>query len=456
MGTFATLLQKQRAYFFDGEPKDVEFRIEQIKKLKSMIKENEQEILTALKQDLNKSEHEAFLTEISYLYSEINEVLKNIRKWVKPVKVRTTLTNVGSKSMIYRVPYGVTLIIAPWNYPFQLAIAPLIGAIAAGNCAVIKPSEHTPHTSRLVHQLISKHFDEKYVAVVEGEVETSQALLEERFDHIFFTGSVEVGKLVMEAAAKYLTPVTLELGGKSPTIIHDDANIDLAAKRIVWGKFINAGQTCIAPDYLLVQETVKTAFLKKLVHYIEEMYGDETMLADRYPTIVNEKHVDRLESYLYNGTVLHGGHIDKDKRWVAPTILDDVQLDSPVMKEEIFGPILPVLTYKTIEQAIDIIRDRPNPLALYLFTEDRQLQETIIEQVSFGGGCINDTVYHFASPDMPFGGVGESGHGAYHGERSFLTFSHEKSILRQTTKFDIPLRYLHKKGTYALVKKLLS
>ncbi|MDQ0253967.1 aldehyde dehydrogenase (NAD+) [Evansella vedderi] len=449
-----SLVEKQRTYFYTGETRDIKFRQRQLMRLKEAIKSKEEAIFEALKRDLNKSENEAYLTEVGYLYNEFKDIVKNIDLWAAPRKEKAPLTHTGAKSYVYKDPYGVTLIIAPWNYPFQLALAPLIGALAAGNTAIIKPSELTPHTSSVIRDLIAETFDEKYVAVVEGDAETAKYLLEEKFDYIFFTGSVQVGKKVMEAAAKHLTPVTLELGGKSPAIIMKDANLKLAAKRIVWGKFINAGQTCVAPDYILVYEKHRRKLLKYIVHFIKKLYGDDIRFNKDYPKIVHEKHVDRLVKLLDENKIYYGGEYDRVDRFMEPTVMVEVEDGDPVMGEEIFGPILPVLTFTDDYELIERIRKRPSPLALYLFSKSKDTQEYIMENLQFGGGCINDTLMHLATPYLPFGGVGESGMGAYHGKYSFDTFTHEKSVLKQTTSFDIPLRYSKSKTSLKALRKL--
>ncbi|GAC91998.1 NAD-dependent aldehyde dehydrogenase [Anoxybacillus flavithermus NBRC 109594] len=446
------LLQKQKRYFRTRATISLSFRLAQLARLKEVIQAHEQAIIDTLAKELNKSPLEAYTTEIGVVYEEINFITKRLVRWMKPQRVPTPLTHFGSKSYIYPEPYGVSLIIAPWNYPFQLAISPLIGAIAAGNCAVVKPSEYTPAMSALLKTIISEVFPEEYVAVVEGGVDVSQQLLDLRFDHIFFTGSVPVGKIVMAAAAKHLTPVTLELGGKSPAIVDQSAHIDLAAKRIVWGKFLNAGQTCIAPDYVFVHASVKSLLIERMKQYIEQLYGDK----NTYSRIVTVRHTERLVRFLANGTVVHGGTYDIEQRWIEPTLLDDITWDDAVMQEEIFGPILPILTFETIDEAIQMINDYEKPLALYLFTEDRDVQKQILQQVRFGGGCINDTVVHVANPHLPFGGVGQSGIGAYHGKASFDAFTHYKSVLKQTTKFDIPLRYPNFPNALKWVRKLLK
>lgn len=446
------LVNKQRAFFRTGRTKDIAFRINALHKLKGAVQKHENALTQALKQDLNKSEFEAYSTEIGIMLAEIGFTLSHLKSWAKPKKVKTPITHIGSTGWIYSEPYGVALIIAPWNFPFQLAVAPLIGAIAAGNCAILKPSELTPKTSEVLAKLIKETFAEEYISVVLGGVETSQALLAEKFDYIFFTGSGPVGKIVMEAAAKQLTPVTLELGGKSPCIVHEDANLKLAAKRIAWGKFMNAGQTCIAPDYLYVHRKVKAEFLTLLQEAVKQLYGERTLEQNHYTRIVNEKHFERLSAFLGNGVTLVGGKTDGAKLAIEPTVLTDITWQEPVMQEEIFGPILPVLEYDELSHVIDGIQNHPTPLSLYLFSENNDIQQKVLKTISFGGGCINDTVYHFTSPYLPFGGIGSSGVGAYHGKGSFDTFSHKKSVLKQTTLFDIPFRYPNVKNGLKKIK----
>ena len=456
MQDYQELFVRQREFFSKGQTKNLDFRINSLQKLKDLIHSHEQELMEALKNDLNKSEFDAYITEIGILLEEIRFTMKHLKKWAKPRKVKSSLAQIGSKSMIYPEPYGVTLIISPWNYPFQLAVAPLIGAIAAGNCAVLKPSELTPVTSKLLGKMISNAFPPEYITVVQGGVETSQALLKERWDYIFFTGSVSVGKIVMEAAAKHLTPVTLELGGKSPCIVHRDANLRLAAKRIAWGKFINAGQTCVAPDYLYIHRDVQNEFLSLLEKAIKELYTEDVFESGEFTRIVSERHFKRLTHFINGSSIYRGGQHDDSRLTIEPTVLKDVTWEDDVMQEEIFGPILPVLTYDDPTEMIQEIKQRPKPLALYVFSENESFQQTILDHISFGGGCINDTVYHLSSPYLPFGGVGESGVGAYHGKGSFDTFSHEKSILKQTTVVDLPFRYQNRKNGLKLLKKLIK
>lgn len=450
------LMIKQRNFFQSHVTKNINFKIKQLTTLYDGIRIYEDEIKEALRIDLGKSEFESYTTEIGFTLKEISEAIKNIKKWMKPKKVRTAITHIGTKSEIYYEPYGVTLIIAPWNYPFQLAISPLVGAIVGGNTSIIKPSELTPNTSSLIKKMINELFPSEYISVVEGGVETSSELLKQKFDFIFFTGSVNVGKIVMEAASKHLTPIVLELGGKSPTIVHSDANIDLAAKRIVWGKFTNAGQTCIAPDYLYVHQNVKSDFIKQIKQEIINLYENKPLINEQYSKIVSKRHFSRLLNFLNEGTIEHGGNSNSDTLKIEPTILTDIDWESNVMSEEIFGPILPILTYNQLDDVIVEINNHPKPLALYLFTEDKVVADLVIERISFGGGCVNDTLYHIASPYLPFGGVGESGIGSYHGIFSFKAFTHEKSVLKQTTKFDLKLRYHTTKNALKLIKKLLK
>jgi aldehyde dehydrogenase (NAD+) len=456
MEEYDFLIQKQRDFYMQGKTKSISFRIEMLNQLRHLIKSNEKTLMDALKQDLNKSEFDSYISEIGIVLEELRFTIKNLGKWAKPRRVKTSLTGLGSKSYIYPEPYGVALIIAPWNYPFQLSIAPLIGAMAAGNCAVIKPSELTPKTSNILRNIINENFPNDYISVIEGDVDTSTALLKENFDYIFFTGSVPVGKIIMEAASKHLTPVTLELGGKSPCIVHEDADLKLAAKRIAWGKYINAGQTCVAPDYLYVHKRVKDEFLQLFKDSITELYGVDPILKGDFTRIVSERHFQRLTSFLKNGTIYCGGKYDLNKLIVEPTVLVDVSWDDEVMQDEIFGPILPIFEFEDLTSMVSLIKSKPKPLALYLFSNSQDIQNYILNNVSFGGGCINDTVFHLSSPYLPFGGVGESGIGAYHGKGSFDVFSHEKSILKQTTMFDLPFRYPNTKNALKKIKMFIK
>ncbi|MBK5448785.1 aldehyde dehydrogenase [Bacillus sp. TH22] len=454
--SISSIVNKQKQYFYNGYTRSIETRKNNLKKLYDGIQRFEEEIFQALKLDLNKSVHESFTTEVGYVLKEISFQLKHMSSWSKPKRVRTALTHFGSKGKVVPEPYGVTLIIAPWNYPFQLAIAPLVGALAAGNTVVLKPSELTPNVSKVLTRMLGELFPEELVSVVEGGAQESTALLKEPFDYIFFTGSVGVGKIVMEAAAKKLTPLTLELGGKSPCIVHKDAKLDVTARRIVWGKFLNAGQTCVAPDYMYVHSSVKEQLIEALRHEIAEQYGKDALQNDNYVRIVSERHFERLCTFLQDGKPVIGGNYTKETLHIEPTVLTNVTWQSAVMEDEIFGPILPIIEYDKIEEVIETIQHHPKPLALYVFSEDRKVQKKVTSNISYGGGCINDVVYHLATPYLPFGGVGSSGLGSYHGEQSFRTFSHYKSILSQSTAFDMKIRYSSTKSALKFIRKLLK
>lgn len=436
-----TIAKKQRNYFYQGETLSVDFRKKQLMKLKKTLIAHQDDIVEAVHKDFGKSSFETYVTEIQVVYDEINYMLKNLKKLAKPQKVRTPLLHFYSKSKIMHDPLGTVLIISPWNYPLALALTPLAGAIAAGNCAVIKPSEVSSHTSALISKIITENFDEQYLTVYEGEADTTQTLLKQGFDHCFFTGSTEVGKKIMQTASETLTPVTLELGGKSPCVVTEDADIVKAACRIVWGKFVNAGQTCIAPDFVLVHESVKHRLILMIQEVLRRFYGEQPLENDDYARIITEKHFDRLVGLMDNESILHGGEYSRDTLSIAPTLVDDPDWDSQIMTEEIFGPLLPIIGYDSIVDTVHTLQDRPKPLAFYLFTESEVYKEFVMGSLSFGGGCINDTLIHFANLNMPFGGVGHSGMGNYHGKYSFDTFTHFKSVTEKTTLFDIPLRY---------------
>lgn len=454
MADYKEMIKRQRAYFREGECKSIGFRIAQLTRLNAWICENEEAIMEALQKDLHKSPFEAYATEISIVKEEIKYTLKHLRKWARPKRVPTPVTQFPSRSFIYPEPYGVVLIMSPWNYPFQLTIAPLVGAICAGNCAVVKPSAYSPHTSAIVAKMIQALFPKKYVDVITGGRKENEALLNERFDYIFFTGSVDVGRYVMEKASKHLTPVSLELGGKSPCIVDETADIKMAAKRIVWGKFLNSGQTCVAPDYILVHKSVKDKLLKQLEKNIYKMYGKDACHNADYPKMINDKHFDRVLGLMRGTHIVCGGGSRSDTRQIEPTVVDQVNWDSPVMQEEIFGPVLPVLTFYDIKEAAAMVNARPRPLALYLFTKEKRREAYILRHVSYGGGCINDTVVHLATSHMPFGGVGNSGMGGYHGKASFDTFTHQKSIMKKSLLIDIPVRYAPFKNKLNILKKL--
>ena len=440
--TIENQVEKQRQYFLQGETLDYNFRLLALKKLLSTINNMEEEITIALKEDLNKSEIESFLTEIDIVYKELDYTIKNLKKWMKKEKVKTPLSLFPAKSYRLPEPYGVTLIMSPWNYPFMLTIAPLIGAIAAGNCVIIKPSAYAPSVALLIKKLINNCFDEKYCLVVLGSRQENTELLNQKFDYIFFTGSVNVGKIVMAAASKHLTPITLELGGKSPVIVDKTADLDLTAKRIVFGKYLNAGQTCVAPDYVLVHKNQKEILIEKLNYYIKKFYPQDNLgnVLD-YPKIISEKHFERLIDLLQNEKIVIGGNHNIKNLSIEPTVLDDISFNSLIMQEEIFGPILPLIEYEDLNLVLNEIKARPKPLALYLFSNDKLLIQEIEKTISYGGGCINDCLLHVASSYLPFGGVGESGMGAYHGKASFKTFSHYKGIVNKGTKIDLEMRY---------------
>lgn len=450
------IVDNQRRFFETAQSKDVDFRMKQLDKLANGLLRYEQKILDALKKDLNKSAFEAFLAEFGMILEEIRYTKRKLRTWARPKRVPTPMTLFGAKSRIYSEPYGVVLIISPWNYPMYLTFGPLIGAIAAGNCAMIKPSELVPTVSGVLNEMMTELYPQEYIAVIEGDAETSKALLEEKYDYIFFTGSTHIGRSVMEQAAKHLTPVTLELGGKSPCIVDDTANLTLAAKRIAWGKCLNAGQTCIAPDYLLVHESAKDELIQQLKIHLTNMYTNNPLTNENWPRIVNERHFDRILRLIENENVIAGGESDRKNLAIEPTLLDRVTWESPVMQEEIFGPILPIITFSNLDEAIANIKAKPKPLALYLFSENKAVQNKVLKSVSFGGGCINDTIYHIATPHLPFGGVGDSGIGAYHGRSSFDLFSHQKSILKQTNRFDLPFRYPTMKNGLKMLRLIFT
>jgi aldehyde dehydrogenase (NAD+) len=449
------LLNTQREYFLKGNLQSIDFRLEQIRKLRDAIKKYDKQILEALHKDLRKSEMEAFGGEIGFCYDEIAHTLKHLRGWAKPRKVFGPLTQFLSTGAVHYKPYGQTLVIAPWNYPFQLAICPILGALSAGNTVILKPSELAPATSAVLAKMLSETFPPEIVAVVEGGIETNQQLLALRFDYIFFTGSPNVGKIVMQAAAKNLVPVTLELGGKSPVFVDNDTHIDNTAKRIVWGKFYNMGQTCIAPDYLLVDKRVKTKLVERMKYYITQFYGADPQQSPDLGRIINERHFSRLNNYLKDGNVLVGGQTNASEKYIAPTLLDQVSEDSPVMQDEIFGPILPILEYDNIEDAIRFVQRREPPLALYIFTNSKSYEKKVLDNTNSGGSCVNDTLIHITSPEMPFGGVGHSGIGQYHGRDSFLTFSHQRSVLFRSNLIDPPIRYAPYKNKVSLIRRLM-
>lgn len=452
------LLEKQGEFFHTATTLDIDFRIKQLKLLKSLIKDNEERFITALKEDLGKSEFEAYTTEIGIVYDSISNMIKSLPKWSKREKVSTPFTLFGSKSYIYKEPYGSVLIIGPFNYPFQLVFEPLVGAITAGNCAVLKPSENAPSVSALIAEIIGNNFPSNYISVVEGGVNETSLLVNAKFDYIFFTGSDRVGRIVMEAAGRNLVPVTLELGGKSPCIIDETANLKLAAKRIVWGKLVNAGQTCIAPDYLFVHKNVSEKFMAILKSTIESFYGKNIKESKDYGRIINEGHTRRLADIIEKdrAKITYGGEYNIEEKFVSPTIFTGVSFEDASMQEELFGPLIPVMEYESLGNIIDEINNRPKPLAMYVFSESRNVIDNLLKRVSFGGGCVNDTISHIASSKLPFGGVGSSGMGSYHGKYSFDTFSHNKSILEKQTWLEHGLVFPPYKSKVKITKRLLK
>ena len=436
-----SIVRRQREYFYSGRTLPVPDRIQALERLERAILAYETDLYRALNTDLGKSQTESYLCEVGLTLSELRYVKKHVKAWSRKKFVLPSLAQLPGRCSLRPEPYGAALILSPWNYPVLLTLEPLVGALAAGNCAVVKPSAYSPHVSAVLAELLRKAFPPEYVAVVEGGRRENQALLEQKFDYIFFTGSPAVGREVMARAAAHLTPVTLELGGKSPCIVARSADLKLAARRIVFGKFLNCGQTCVAPDYLLADRRVKDALLEELAREITRMYGAHPLNSPDYGKIVNEKHFTRLLGLLDREKLVLGGETDPEGLRIAPAVLDGVSGEDPIMQEEIFGPILPVLTVDSVAEAISFVRERPRPLALYLFTRSRQTEERVFSSLSFGGGCVNDTVLHLASSRLPFGGVGNSGMGAYHGKQSFLTFSHQKGILKTPAWPEVPLRY---------------
>lgn len=453
-----TETQNVRDFFQTQATKDIKFRKKYLKALKKSIKKHESDILDALKSDLGKNKVEAYATEIGFVKKELSYIIKELKNWAKTKSVTTPMIQFPAKSFIKYEPYGTVLIIGPFNYPFQLVMSPLIGALAAGNCAVVKPSEMTPQTSMVVQEILEEVFPENYVKVIQGEKEVTSQLLDERFDYIFFTGSTKVGQIVYEKASKYLTPVTLELGGKSPAIIDDTANLKVAAERVAFGKFMNAGQTCVAPDYVLIDNKVKMKFVKALQSTIQEFYGTQTEQSEDFGRIVNDNHFNRLVNIIEDSRqqVIYGGESNADELFVAPTIILDPKLSDSVMQQEIFGPILPIIGYDTFNEVYDIVEQYEKPLALYLFTEDSDQITAVFNRLSFGGGCVNDTILHLANPNLPFGGVGHSGIGSYHGKYSFELFSHEKSYITKSTKLESGLLFPPYKGKFKYVKQLFK
>lgn len=448
------LILQQRNYFNSGQTRSLSFRLKQLKKLLRLLSDKRAEILLALKKDLGRHDFESYFGEIDMVRQEIEYTRENLALWMRQDVVQTPPLHQPGKSMIVKEPYGLTLIIAPWNYPFQLALAPLVGAIAGGNCCVIKPSEMSQHTSALIAKLIAESFDPKYIAVIEGGVEETKQVLSVPFDYIFYTGSTKVGKIVMEAASKNLTPLTLELGGKSPCIVDRGVSLKRSARRICFGKFFNAGQTCVAPDYVLVHRDDMDALITQMQEVIHNWYGDDPRNSSSYARIINPAHYKRLLGLMKGGRLVAGGVVNEESHYIAPTLLCDVDLKSELMQEEIFGPLLPIIPYDTLDEALAFINERPKPLALYVFTRKQKVWKKVIERTSSGGVCVNDTLSHLTTAGLPFGGVGASGMGSYHGKKSFDTFTHEKSVMKKSTFPDPSFRYPPYQKPSALMRLL--
>jgi len=450
------IVSRQHQFFESGVSRKISYRKEQLRKLKMLLEKNEKAFFESLHADFKKPVFETYATELLILKREIDHLLDQLSHWSEPKKVRDAAFNFPSTNYIYPQPYGVSLVIGTWNYPLHLSVLPALGAIAAGNCTIIKPSEIASNTSGLLAKIINETFDPGYLHVVEGNAEATQSLIKQPLDYIFFTGSPQIGKIIMKAAAENLTPVTLELGGKSPVIIDETADLKTAARRIAWGKFMNAGQTCVSPDYVYVHQSIHNRFCELIQKNITTFYGDDPSGSPDFARIINRKHFDRLEQLLNPQKVLIGGSADADDLYIEPTVMTGIHWDDPVMQEEIFGPIMPVLSFKQPGKVIDSINARHKPLALYLFSTDRSLQQRIIEEIPFGGGCINDTVVHLANSELPFGGIGRSGFGSYHGKTSFDTFTHRKSVMEKANWLDIPLRYPPYSGKLKWLKRIMK
>lgn len=441
MNTYENIIQEQRAFFASGATRDIEFRKKSLKTLKEVLENKEKDITEALKADLGKPAFETYAAELGGLYAEINHVLRNLKCWSRPKRVRTPMSLFPGASHVYREPYGVTLLIGPWNYPFTVNLHPLINSLAGGNCAILKPSEFSTASSAVLGEIVREAFSPEYCTVVQGGVRETTELLENKFDFILFTGSTRVGRIVHQAAARHLTPTLLELGGKSPCILDTNLNLELTAKRICWGKFFNAGQTCTAPDYLLVPESMHEAILETLKKTIVGFFGENPKTSSDYGRIINARHFDKLSAFLDSGTIVHGGGHVREELFIEPTLLDKVSWDSPIMQEEIFGPLLPILTYKNTAEVISRLQGLERPLALYSFSRDKQWHRQFIASLPYGGGCCNAVLMHGSTPYLPFGGVGNSGMGHYHGKWGFEAFTHAKGVLYKPQRMDTPLLY---------------
>jgi len=448
------LLAEQRAFFASGRTRDPAFRREQLARLAEAVRANEEAIAHALHQDLGRPAYEAYTGDTALVLGEIGHAVRHLPRWARPRRVRTPVVLLPARCSVTPEPLGVVLIISPWNFPLQLTLNPLVAALAAGNCAILKPSPLAPATTAIIRQIVEGCFPPGLVAVVEGGAETAQSLLAERFGHIFFTGGTATGRLIMQAAARNLTPVTLELGGKNPCIVDADTDLDVAARRIVWGKFYNAGQSCVAVDYLIVDRRVKDALLERITAAIERFYGSDPAASPDFGRIISEGHVDRLTALLGSGTIVAGGTVDRPNRYVAPTVIDGILGSEPVMDDEIFGPILPIVACDDMDHAAGFVNRRPDPLVVYIFSRSRPRQQRLLDRIPSGGACINDVVVHFTVPGLPFGGVGDSGIGKYHGKAGFDTFSHERGVLRNGFFADIFLRYPPYRDHLKFIKKL--
>jgi aldehyde dehydrogenase (NAD+) len=456
LDSISNIISSQKAFFNSQKTKSVATRLIYLKALKSEIISKEQAIYDALNKDFKKSAFETFISEFGLVISQLNLVIKNLKKWSKPKRIKSSILTFPSKDYVYKEPYGNVLVIAPWNYPFLLALEPVIMAIAAGNTVILKPSELTKHTSQLITDILTTVFPEAYVKSIQGDAHVATELLVQKWDYIFFTGSVPVGKIIAQAAAKHLTPVTLELGGKSPCIVDDTVNLKLTATRIVWGKFFNGGQTCIAPDYVIVKQHIKQDFIELLKDEITKFYGENPKESVDFPRIINTKNTLRIANLLKDANIIFGGTIDETNNYIAPTLIDEPSLESDLMRNEIFGPILPILTYNTKQDIDRIITSFEKPLALYTFSNNKTFVEYILNTYSFGGGVVNDVLIHFGNHKLPFGGVGTSGMGVYHGKHGFDTFSHCKAIIKRGNWMDPPLRYAPYSGKLNLIKKLFK
>jgi len=435
------LNQKQEKFFHSGKTLDVRFRLESLRTIKSLINKYENKLFEALREDLGKSPFESYASETGMTIQEINLILRNLKRWARPRKAYTPLVHFIAKSYYQYEPFGRVLIISPWNYPFQLLMVPLIGAVSAGNCILAKPSRHAVHTTTVLQEMMNEAFNPEYIHILRGSKEVNESLLYEKYDYIFFTGSTHVATHVMKSASHTLTPISLELGGKNPTIVTKDANIKLAAKRILWGKLLNGGQSCVATDYVLVHAEMKSELIEEMKKYLHKSYGNDPEQSEDFCRIINKENTERIKNYIDPDKIITGGKVDVEKRYVAPTIIDEPELDKPIMHEEIFGPVLPVIGYTDLDEAIQMIVDRPKPLALYIFSTSKNNQQKIIRKTQSGTLCINETVVHFINPYLPFGGIGKSGMGRYHGKFSFETFSYKRPVLKKSNLIDIPVRY---------------